>query len=110
MTNAQIIFSTSIDLMNQGIIGTTGRQITVRNASGEESRINEPEPIHTFATWKALGRKIRRGEHAKAKIRIWKFTSKNVNEETDDNTYTVECKNIFMKDAHFFTFDQTEAI
>ena len=29
MNNAQIIFNESIDLMKDGIIGTTGRKITV---------------------------------------------------------------------------------
>ena len=29
MNNAQIIFNESITLMNDGLIGTTGRQITI---------------------------------------------------------------------------------
>lgn len=92
MTNAEIIFNESIDLMNQGIIGTTGRQITVLDVNGEERRINEPEPIHTFASWKTLGRKVKHGERAKAKIRIWKPS-----------------KTPYMRDAFFFTYSQTEA-
>ena len=104
MTNTQIIFDTSIDLMNEGIIGTTGRKITIVDVNGEEKTIPEPEPIHTFATWKALGRRVKRGERAKGKARIWKFTSKNVEGEDEPET------NMFMKDAYFFTYSQTEAI
>ena len=95
MTNAQIILNTSIDLMNQGIIGTTGRQITVTDVNGLPQTVSEPEDIHTFATWKTLGRKVKHGERAKAKIKIWNYRNK---------------KNIGLRDAYFFTFSQTEAI
>ena len=104
MTNAQIILSESLKLMESGLIGTTGRSITLTNVNGETRTVPEPEPIHTFATWKALGRKVKRGERAKAKIRIWKFTTKNVNEDEEPTTST------FMKDAWFFTYAQTESI
>ena len=85
MTNAQIIFSNSIELMKAGTIGTTGRiiPITYKNEEGEEITENlpEPEPIHTFAAWKSLGRQVMKGQKAKASIMIWKHTTKTVEVE-----------------------------
>lgn len=104
MTNAQIILSNSIRLMENGTIGSTGRQITFTDVNGQSRTVAEPEVIHTFETWKVLGRRVKRGEHAKAKIRIWKFTTKNVNDNEEPTT------NMFMRDAYFFTYGQTEAI
>jgi hypothetical protein len=53
MTNGQIIFSESMRLMSEGLIGTTGRKLTMitLNDDGTENReiIDEPEEIHTFA-------------------------------------------------------------
>lgn len=51
MTNAQIIFNESIELMNKGIIGTTGRKIKAtyeknveaRKAAGKEDE-SAPDP------------------------------------------------------------------
>lgn len=58
MNNAQIIFNESIDLMKDGIIGTTGRKITVEyEKDGEmvKETIDEPEEIHTYQEWKKAG-------------------------------------------------------
>ena len=52
MTNEQIIFQNSLQLMDDGIIGTTGRTITVENEQGEKLEMQEPEPIHTYQAWK----------------------------------------------------------
>ena len=95
MTNAQIILNKSISLMEAGLIGTTGRTITFTDVNGESRTVSEPEDIHTFATWKVLGRKVKHGERAKAKIKIWNCQSKN---------------NMGLRDAYFFTFSQTEPI
>ena len=72
MTNAQIIFNESIELMNQGIIKGTGRTFTVEMEDGTKKTIEEPEELHTFAAWKERGRQVKKGEHAKAKFYIWK--------------------------------------
>ena len=87
MTNAQIIFNESMELMKAGIIGTTGRTFVFEDADGNKKEIQEPEPLHTFAKWKELGYSVKKGEHAKASL-----------------------MKMFMKKAFFFTFDQVEKI
>ena len=110
-TNAQIILNESIELMNKGIIGTTGKQIQVINAKGEELTINEPEPIHTFAIWKELGRIVKKGEHAKAQIIIWKAVKKHTElKDKNGNSIEEDSVKMFQKKAFFFTIDQTEEI
>lgn len=118
MTNAQTIFNESVKLMKDGIIGTTGKQITITYEKDGETVsevINEPEPIHAFATWKALGFKVKKGEKSIAKIDIWKCTVKpetmtSKDENGNDVTITEDCKNMFRKTAYFFTFNQVEPI
>ena len=67
MTNAQIIFNESIELMENGIIGNTGRKIIVENEDGEKKEMLAPESIHTYAGWKAIGRQVKKGEKEKIK-------------------------------------------
>ena len=110
MTNAQIIFTEQIKLMENGTIGTTGRMITVTTADGTNKQIQEPEPIHTFAIWKEQGRMVKKGEHAKAQILIWKAKPQTVEMTDGENTITEETIKMFMKKAFFFTKDQTEPI
>lgn len=79
MNNAQIIFNESIELMKNGIIGTTGRQITIEyEKDGEKVKetIPEPEPIHTYKEWQKLGLQVQKGEKAIAKFTIWMYTDK----------------------------------
>ncbi len=110
MTNAQIIFNHSCSLLEKGIIKGTGRIFTMENENGEKIQIEEPEPLHTFAIWKQLGRQVKKGEHAITQITIWKQgkdrTTKN--EETGEEE-TKEGR-MFMKTAFFFTYGQTEAV
>lgn len=110
MTNAAIILDHQLYLMEQGKIGTTGRMfeaVTV-DADGNETRklLPEPEPIHTFQHWKALGYSVKKGEHAVAKFAIWKHSAKK---ETDENGEELENSSMFMKVAHFFALSQVEA-
>lgn len=113
MTNERIILNEAIKLMNEGIIGTTGRQITVTNEKNEKFTVNEPEPIHTFATWKALGFNVKRGEHAIAQLYIWKHVAKTGTMEAKNDageTVTIETDDskMFMKKAFFFKLSQVE--
>lgn len=62
MTNAQIIFNESVELMENGIIGNTGRKIIVENEDGEKKEMLEPESIHTYAGWKAIGRQVKKAK------------------------------------------------
>lgn len=110
MTNAQIIFRQSIDLVEKGIIKGTGRMIemVLLNDDGTEEKkmVEEPEPIHTFAVWKQLGYSVKKGEKAKASFMIWKYVQGKKKEETEEEP---EDK-MFMKKAHFFTFEQVEPV
>jgi hypothetical protein len=74
MTNAQIIFNEALELMKDGIIGTTGRQIKIsyeKDGEQVEEIINEPEPIHTYKEWQNLGMQVQKGQKAVAKFQIW---------------------------------------
>lgn len=115
MTNAMIILNESVRLMEQGIIGTTGRTITVEDAQGNKKDLQEPEPLHTYAKWKELGYQVKKGEKAKAKFTIWKYKAGKVEMEvTYDNgkkgVEEVDNSKMFMKISSFFTQNQVERI
>lgn len=105
MTNEQIIFNNSLQLMEDGIIKGTGRTITVEDENGEKMEIPEPEAIHTYQAWKHLGFQVKRGQKAKASFLIWKHTVKRAKQEQDEDE-----EKMFMTKAFFFTFDQVEPI
>lgn len=97
MTNAEIIYRTSIDLVKAG-------KLNMVTVNGEAM----PEPIHTFAAWKSMGYSVKKGEKSDIRITIWKHASKMVeNEETHEET---EKSSMFMKTAAFFKFSQVEKI
>lgn len=103
MTNAQIITSARFSLMEQGVIGSTGRMIEIEDENGKRT-VPEPEEIHTYQAWKQLGYQVKKGQKAIAAFTIWKHTSKE-NKETDEKE-----DKMFMKNAHFFKPSQVEAI
>ena len=108
MTNNQIIWEQRCALAKQGQIGYTGREVKVPLEGGGEMVCREPEEIHTYATWKALGFQVKRGEKALAKIAIWKYATarRDAAEETDDQPEG----RMFMKLAFFFGEAQVEKI
>lgn len=103
MTNAQIIFNASIELMNDGIIKGTGRFFEYEDENGETKKLEEPEALHTYARWQELGRQVKKGEKAKAGLMIWKQGKAYTTKEGEEK----EGK-MFMKKAFFFTLEQTE--
>ena len=107
MTNEQIIFNNSIELMKSGKIGKTGRQFEFEDENGNKIMLDEPETIHTFQTWKAKGFCVKKGEKAVAQFYIWKCVSKKAenSEEMDE-----EQKRMFMKKASFFSASQVMAL
>ena len=105
MTNEEIILKNRCRLMEEGVIGTTGRCITVQTDKGERT-FYEPEPIHTFQVWKELGFSVKKGEHAIAKFTIWKYKPDKLQNGEEDE----ESGHMFMKVAHFFKRDQVEPI
>jgi len=105
MTNAEIIMLHRVALYQAGLIKGTGRML--EGLDGEE--IPEIEEIHTFAHWKQLGFKVRKGEHAVAKFAVWKHRSKTVEVEAEDGTtQTVDKGRMFLKDAFWFASSQVE--
>lgn len=110
MTNAQIIFNHSCALLEKGIIKGTGRFFTMENENGEKIQIEEPEPLHTFAIWKQLGRQVKKGEHAITQIVIWKQGKGKTEKDEATREETETAGKMFMKKAFFFTYGQTEAV
>jgi hypothetical protein len=106
MTNADIIFNESQRLAKEGIIGYTGKVFIFEDADGNQIEVKETEPIHTFAAWKQMGYKVKKGEKAVAQFTIWKHKSGKVDEETGEQGKD----KMFMKKASFFTREQVEAI
>lgn len=109
MNNTQIIFNHSMELLKEGKIKTTGRSFEMENENGEKITIYEPEPLHTFATWKKLGRVVKKGEHAVAAFEIWKQGKPKTKKDDDGNEVEVAGR-MFLKNSFFFTIDQTEPI
>jgi hypothetical protein len=106
-TNAQIIFMNSLELMDAGTLKSTGRMFVVEMEDGTKKELPEPQPIHTFAGWKARGYKVKKGEHAIAKFPIWKMGKGKI--EKDENGEDVEkAGRMFMKLSFFFSPEQVE--
>lgn len=104
MTNAEIIFNAGQALAKDGIINYTGNEFEAQNENGETVMIKETEPIHTYATWKALGYQVQKGQKAVASFKIWKHTERE-NKETGNKE-----KNMFLTKAFFFTAAQVAPI
>lgn len=104
MTNETIIFNQRYELMQEGVLASTGRTIEIETEEGKKL-ISEPEEIHTYAAWKALGFQVKRGEHAIAAFLIWKHVSKKAEQENEPDE-----EKMFKTKAFFFKFDQVEPI
>lgn len=112
MTNEQIVFNASLELMEAGVIGTTGKILKFIDAAGNEFECNEPEPIHTFAMWKSLGYKVKKGSKAIAKFAIWTYKKGKKKDENEDGSEEVEEGNpkMYLKDASWFSLSQVERV
>ena len=116
MKNADIIFSESVRLVEEGKLGTTGRLLKVQDAEGSVRTIPEPLPIHTFDEWKRLGLIVKKGEHALAAFPIWMRSAKTVmvkgkSAETGETVETeAETGRYYMKRAFFFGPEQVEEL
>ena len=108
MTNAQIIFNASVQLMNDGVIKGTGRIFEFTDDAGNVQTLEEPEALHTFAVWKEMGRVVKKGEKARAAIQIWKQGKSYTTTNKETGEQEEKEGRMFMKTAYFFTFDQTE--
>jgi len=108
VTNRQIIFLAACGLVEDGKISTTGRMIDFELDDGMVITVPEPEPIHTFQAWKALGYKVKRGEHAVAKLAIWKYVDKKKKEEEQEEENAVKAGHCIKKESHFFALHQVQ--
>ena len=104
MTNRQIIFAEQLSLMERGLIRSTGRSVTVRDADGNRFVLREPEPIHTIEGWKSLGYMVKKGQSPVASFHIWKC-----GERVDKITRKKE-KRMFQKKANFYSASQVRRI
>ena len=107
MTNAQIVLAERFRLMADGKIGTTGRMLEGTDMDGKMVYTPEPEEIHTFAAWKNRGYKVRKGEKAVARILIWKYANREVENEDGE---VEDRSRMFMKTAAFFSQSQVEEL
>ncbi|MBP3240174.1 MAG: hypothetical protein J6M92_06470 [Oribacterium sp.] len=102
MTNEQIIFNDRIRLMNEGVIGTTGKNIVIEDGEGRKTLVREPEQIHTYMEWKRRGYTVRHGEKCISRLQIWKSVpQKNKEGEAPQ-------EKMIMKEAFFFKASQVE--
>lgn len=107
MTNAAIIFNATQELLKAGKIQPTGRVLEFETADGEKIEVPETEAIHTFSHWKELGYIVRKGEHAVADFRIWKYTAAKKDESEEEAQERGHC---FMKRAFWFSASQVEKL
>lgn len=101
MTNEQIIFSNRIRLMNEGVIGNTGKNIVIEDEQGRKTLTKEPEEIHTYMEWKRRGYTVRHGEKHISKFTIWKNVP--IRKEGEEPK-----EKMIMKEAFFFKASQVE--
>lgn len=107
ITNAQIIFDASQELLKAGKIKPTGRKLTFETPDGEKVEFLEAEPIHTFNFWKEHGFMVRKGEHAVASFQIWKYTTKAKGKTEEEAQEEGFC---FLKRAFFFSASQVDQV
>lgn len=110
ITNAMIVLEQALALAEAGKIGYTGEIMTVE-INGEEVELREPEQIHTYARWRAMGYQVRRGEKAIAKFKVWKHVSgKKKDDDGEEKTAEAGRGKMFLKQAAFFSVAQVDPI
>ena len=106
MTNEQIIFAARCDLMEQGLIGTTGRTLQFEMEDGTTKYMPEPEEIHTYSYWKSeYGLVPKKGTHAVATLQIWKCGKKKKVDQDGDGK---DQEHMFKTKGFFFSPSQVE--
>ena len=63
-------------------------------------------PLNTWATWKAMGYMVKRGEKCKHRVIMWKHTTKTVEQEGQERTVG-KC---FHKTMNLFEMSQVERV
>lgn len=110
MTNAEIILSNRVFLMEQEVIkGVPGTALHWKDEQGERDLLM-PEEIHTFDEWKKLGFMVQKGQHAVAKFQIWMPSKKKVKAVEDEEQKEAAPRGFYKKVAFFFTADQVKPL
>lgn len=99
MKNEEVIMQTRVNLMNNRVIGTTGRKMEWHDRDGVVIEIDEPAEIHTYTGWKQRGFQVPKGTKCKVFIPIWNYVT------LEDGTTTM-----MQRNAPFFTPEQVEKI
>lgn len=102
MTNAQIILTESVKLMEAGILKGTGEIMTIELDDGTRKQLEIPEPIHTYAAWKSLGYQVIKGQKAIASFTIWKHVGARTKTDKKTGEETEQKAKMFLKKASFF--------
>lgn len=66
------------------------------------------EDMHTFARWKELGYKVRKGEHG-IETRLWKYSKGKSNEDANEET-DIKHGRCYMAKAYLFKRSQVEEV
>ena len=66
--------------------------------------------VDTFAGWNRRGFKVKKGEKATFKTKIWKPSKHTVKEEKDGQEVEQEYENMILVNAAFFRAEQVEKI
>jgi hypothetical protein len=109
-TNKMIIAMMQDELAKQGILKYTGRVFEAVLPDGQKTQLKEVQPIHTFAGWKALGYKVKKGEHAIAQFAIWKMGKGRTVKDEKTGEETEKPGRMFLKNSHWFSDEQVEKI
>ena len=68
-------------------------------------------PLFTFKVWKDRGKVVRKGEHARLVVRLWKRKTGKSSVAADDDTQDNENRDgYFLKTCYLFTADQVEPL
>ena len=107
MKNEEIILKERFRLMEEGLLGSTGRFLKIETADGERE-VPEPLPIHTYAGWLDLGYRVCRGQHAIADFPVWKMRPAGKRKDKKTGAEVSYDAKMLMVKAFFFSPDQVE--
>ena len=122
MTNRMIVFMERCKLMEDGIIGGTGRFVEIETDEGTKT-LEEPEEIYTVLEWNKKGFQVIKGETHIAECVIWKKDKGGRNaenpeesEEEAENTRQRNSRNgrrrknngFYLGKAYFFKASQVK--
>ncbi len=109
MKNEDIILKKRLELMEEGLLGSTGKKVVIETDEGK-AEIMEPLPIHTYSGWMELGYRVSYGQHAIASFPIWKHRPAGRYKDRKSGNMVDHEEKMFLTKAFFFSPDQVERI